>query len=130
MVKNPPANRGDPSSIPGCEDPWRRAWQPTPVSLPGESHGRGLQSMGSHRDGHDLVIRESEREQRNEKENFFFWLLHSAYGILVSRSGINLCPLHWKHRVSESLDHQGSPLDVNLNVQNKTQGNSVCFISS
>ena len=21
------------------EDPWRRAWQPTPVFLPGESHG-------------------------------------------------------------------------------------------
>ena len=24
-------------SIPGWEDPWRRAWQPTPVFLPGES---------------------------------------------------------------------------------------------
>ena len=24
----------------GWEDPWRRKWQPTPVSLPGESHGR------------------------------------------------------------------------------------------
>ena len=23
-------------------DPWRRAWQPTPVLLPGESHGRHL----------------------------------------------------------------------------------------
>ena len=22
------------------EDPWRRAWQPTPVFLPGESHGQ------------------------------------------------------------------------------------------
>ena len=22
------------------EDPWRRAWEPTPVSLPGESHGQ------------------------------------------------------------------------------------------
>ena len=21
--------------------PWRRAWQPTPVSMPGESHGQG-----------------------------------------------------------------------------------------
>ena len=28
---------------------WRRKWQPTPVSLPGES----LLSMGSHRVGHD-----------------------------------------------------------------------------
>ena len=36
--------------------PWRRAWQPTPVFLPGESHGEepcGLQSMVSQRDGHD-----------------------------------------------------------------------------
>ena len=24
----------------GREDPWRRKWQPTPVLLPGESHGR------------------------------------------------------------------------------------------
>ena len=31
--------------------PWRRKWQPTPVFLPGESHG--LQSMGSPRVGHD-----------------------------------------------------------------------------
>ena len=25
----------------GREDPWRRAWQPTPVLLPGESVDRG-----------------------------------------------------------------------------------------
>ena len=24
----------------GQEDPWRTAWQPTPVFLPGESHGQ------------------------------------------------------------------------------------------
>ena len=24
----------------GWEDPWRKAWQPTPVFLPGESHGQ------------------------------------------------------------------------------------------
>jgi len=37
--------------------PWSRAWQPTPVFLPGESHGQtkptGLQSIGSQRVGHD-----------------------------------------------------------------------------
>ena len=39
MVKNLPANAGD-------FDPWvwkiswRRAWKPTPVFLPGESHGQ------------------------------------------------------------------------------------------
>ena len=41
MVKNPPANAGDVrdvGSIPGCGDPWKRPWQPTPVFLPGESH--------------------------------------------------------------------------------------------
>ena len=35
---------------------WRRQWQPTPMSLPGESQGwepGGLPSMGSHRAGHD-----------------------------------------------------------------------------
>ena len=33
---------------------WRRKWQPTPVYLPGESHGPGgLQSTGSHRVGDD-----------------------------------------------------------------------------
>ena len=32
---------GDPGSIPGLgRPPWRRTWQPTPVFLPGESHGQ------------------------------------------------------------------------------------------
>ena len=31
----------DSDLIPGREDPWGRAWQPTPVFLPGESHGQG-----------------------------------------------------------------------------------------
>ena len=37
----------------GQEDPWRRAWQPTPVLLPGESHGQrslvGYSPRGSQR---------------------------------------------------------------------------------
>ena len=42
VVKNPPFNARDVrdvGSIPG-KIPWRRAWQPTPVFLPGESHGQ------------------------------------------------------------------------------------------
>ena len=39
VVKNPPANAEDMGSIPG-KIPWRRAWQPIPVFLPGESHGQ------------------------------------------------------------------------------------------
>ena len=37
--------------------PWSGAWQPTPVFLPGESHGQmslgGLQSIGLQRVGHN-----------------------------------------------------------------------------
>ena len=40
--------------------PWRRAWQPTPVFLPGESHGQRslagyIQSMGLQRVRSDLA---------------------------------------------------------------------------
>ena len=48
MVKNPPANAGDirdtgliPVSPEVGKILWRRAWQLTPVFLPGESNGRG-----------------------------------------------------------------------------------------
>ena len=41
--------------------PWRRAWQPTPVFLPGESPWRqepgGLQSMGLQRVGHNWATK-------------------------------------------------------------------------
>ena len=67
MIKNPPANAGDMRcgfdpwvrNIPWRRGkiPWRRAWRPTPVSLPGESPWTeelgGLQSMQSERVGHD-----------------------------------------------------------------------------
>ena len=43
--KESACNEGDLGSIPGFDPwvgkiPWRRAWQPTPVFLPGESHGQ------------------------------------------------------------------------------------------
>ena len=39
-VKASAWSAGDPGSIPGSgRFPWRRKWQPTPVLLPGESHG-------------------------------------------------------------------------------------------
>ena len=60
VVKNPPANAGDArdaGSIPGSgRAPWREAWQPTPMFLPGESQGQDpgrLLSMGSQRVEHD-----------------------------------------------------------------------------
>ena len=53
---------GDSGLIPGSRRfPWKRKQQPTPVFLPGESHGHkepgGLQSMGLQRVGHDLVTK-------------------------------------------------------------------------
>ena len=62
MVKNLTANAGDMKRggdlIPGSgRFPWKRAWQPTPLFLPGESpwteEPNELQSMGSHRVRHD-----------------------------------------------------------------------------
>ena len=51
MVNNPSANAGDTrdvGSIPGLGRSLERAWQPTPVFLPGEPHGqRGLVGYSS-----------------------------------------------------------------------------------
>ena len=39
--KESACNAGNLCSIPGLgKIPWRKAWQPTPVFLPGESHGQ------------------------------------------------------------------------------------------
>jgi len=38
VVKNLPVNGGVNPWV--CKIPWRRTWQPTPVFLPGESHGQ------------------------------------------------------------------------------------------
>ena len=43
MVKKLPAMQKTWVQSLGQEDPWRKEWQPTPVFLPGESHGQ--QSM-------------------------------------------------------------------------------------
>ena len=40
MVKNPPAMQEIWVQSLAWEDPWRRAWQPTPAFLPGEFHGQ------------------------------------------------------------------------------------------
>ena len=59
-VKTPACNAGDQGSIPGLgRFLWRRKWQPTPVFLPGESHGwRSL--VGYSPQGH----RESDTTER------------------------------------------------------------------
>ena len=56
--KESTCNAGDPGLIHGSGRPsQRRKWQPTPVLLPGISHGQrsleGYSPWGSHRVGHD-----------------------------------------------------------------------------
>ena len=49
MVKNPPASTGDTGSVLGSgRSPGGRAWQPTPVFLPGKSHGQRSLADYSH----------------------------------------------------------------------------------
>ena len=41
VVKNPPANAGETRhGLRVGKIPWRRKWEPTPVFLPGKSHGQ------------------------------------------------------------------------------------------
>ena len=57
MVKHMPTMQETQVRSLGQEDPWRRKWQPTPVFLPGESHGWrnlvGYSPQGLQRVGHD-----------------------------------------------------------------------------
>ena len=98
--------------------PWRRAWQPTPVFLPGESPWTegpgGLQSMGSQRVRHNWATQHSMvclstqgthlRELSNYPEDvsergFIFLcvlkpgtLLHSSHMLLCAqRNSVNTC---------------------------------------
>ena len=61
-AKESACSAGDAGSIPGLgRFPWRRAWKPTPVFLPGESHGQrsltGYSPWGSQSTGDDLVTK-------------------------------------------------------------------------
>ena len=40
VVKNLPIKAGDPDSIPGLRISCGEGWQPTPIFLPGKSHGQ------------------------------------------------------------------------------------------
>ena len=65
VVKNPPAQclRHGLSPWVG-KIPWRRKWQPTPVSLPGKSHGQrrlaGYSPLGHKRIGHNLAVKQQQ----------------------------------------------------------------------
>ena len=63
MVKSPSVNTGDMGSIPGSgRSPGEGKWQPTPVFLPGESHGQrslaGYSTWGCKGVGYNLVTKQ------------------------------------------------------------------------
>ena len=62
--------------------PWRKAWQPTPVFLPGESFRTeepgGLQSMVSQRAGHNWVMVVSWLNMMNVSCSVWFALAYSS----------------------------------------------------
>ena len=66
MVKIPPATWETWVQFLGWEYPLERAWQPTPVFLPGKSpwteEPGGLQSMWSQRVGHDWATKHIKRK--------------------------------------------------------------------
>ena len=77
LVKKAACNAGDLDLIPGFtpsigKAPWRRAWQPTPVFLPGESprteEPGGLQSMGSQRVGQDWLSKHSTAQHSHKRQ--------------------------------------------------------------
>ena len=61
MVKNPPAKQEMWVPFLGAEIPWRREWQPTPIFLPGKSHGQrslvGYSPWSRERVRYDLVTK-------------------------------------------------------------------------
>ena len=96
VVKNLPANAGDVrgmSLIPGWGRSRRRAWQPTPVFLPGESHGQ--RSLAGYR---LWSCKESDMTEwlslRVLEYRLWWWLDHSSeVPIVISSTKICLTKL-------------------------------------
>ena len=79
VVRNLPANIGDPASIPGLgRVPSRRKWQSIPVFLPGKSHGwrslAGYSPGGHKRVGHDLATKEQQQPSKSGLRLSTFYL--------------------------------------------------------
>ena len=85
MVKNLPAMQETWVQSLGWEGTLGRAWQPTPVFLPGKSPGTeepgggGLQSMGSQRVGHDWATKHSTVICRKESFILRFFSFFNFY---------------------------------------------------
>ena len=111
LVRVPPAHAGDAGdvdSIPGSgRSPGGGKWQPTPVFLPGKSHGQrrtgGLQSIGSQRVRHDWVT-----------EHVCMQSLLNAFNILLFIRICLLRILSWKlTRISVNRSLEGTRYILN-----------------
>ena len=71
VVRNLPASAEDA----GLKISWRKKWQPTPVFLPGKSHGQrslaGYSPPGCKDVGYDLVAKQ--KQQSGVRENLNLW---------------------------------------------------------
>ena len=75
MVKNPPANAGDASSTPGLgRSLGEGKWHPTPVVLPGKSHGQrslvGYSPWGCKRVRNDLATKQQQQKVTLQNDVF------------------------------------------------------------
>ena len=72
MVNNPPANAGDPGSVPGSGRSLEKEMATHSSNFAWEVLGReepgGLQSMGSQRVGHDRETEHTHRKQKKKKK--------------------------------------------------------------
>ena len=64
--------------------PWRKKWQPTPVFLPGKSHGHrslaGYSPWGCKRVGYDLLTEQQQQHlQRTMSPNVMCWRSVAAW---------------------------------------------------
>ena len=94
VVKNPAANEED--MRPGFNSwvgkiPWRREWQPTPVLLPGESHGQRNLVGYSPQDSKDADMTESTCHTHTHTQIIFSISLAAA----AAAKSLQLCPTLW-----------------------------------
>ena len=97
MVKNPPAMWETWVQSLGWEDPWRRAWQLTPVFLPGKSHGRrslASYSLWGHKES-DMTEQLSTAQHRKEdRRPLFGQEIMRAHGSDIRVKGTDLKIIH------------------------------------
>ena len=93
VEKNPPTNAGDagdatPRGV--RKIPWRRKWQPTPVFLPGKSHGKRSLAGCVHGAAKSPTW-PSTHTQRNQRRHT--WILCNMWDLL----GDGQCSFYFRH---------------------------------